>query len=398
MSKPNKIIAGFFILTCFFLSGSDTCPADTFTHKQTGEVLHGYAAQKAAGRETIVRTVEKGVQRLNLSDYEVKYDKIGRTDKIIIFNISQPIQSAVEAEVIEKALAEASNKGPLFILFELDTAGGNSDVIKIICAAITKTRNCPVYAFVNGTRNNGTFAAAVMIALACDRIYISPQSCFGAAKTDKEAETQNIDLRERFGDSIGEKFASGYRAYVASLAERNKRPALLAMAMVDEQIEVMEVLADGKKLFIEPIDKKQSYSVVRTWSKRGELLTLSAQEAVDSGMAEMIVNSRTRLFEILEAANGKVTYENSHIKARDEFEKIQEHFSILIKNVNVLEDEKLTAKERRHRLLILSKLIRSYEDLVDLVEHNRDLRADILTLHSRLNSARADYRVLKSQR
>jgi len=391
----------FWVLT-LFLCVFD-CPADTFTHRQTGEVFHGYAAGRKVRNETIVHTVEKGIQRLDLADYQVKYDCQGRQNKVVVLSVNNAVELEVEAEAIEKIIFNASNKGPLFIIVQLDASGGQPSVIKRVCAAITETKNCPIYALVGGGKTKGVYGAATMLALACDRIYIAPQGSIGAAKMREgsagDANEVNIDLRERFGESVGEKFTSAYRAYIAALAEQNGRPGLLAMAMVDRNIEVMEVADGSGRAFIEPVNKKQNQVVSRIWAMKGTLLTLSAQQAVQCKIADGIAETQSRLIKMLGADTAEIVYEDSHIKARQEFEKAEKRFEKLISNIKALEKKQVCLlRNRRQQLRVLTKLIRSYKQAIDLVEHNPDLHCDIFSLKTSLNTARGKFQQIKSAR
>jgi len=381
--------------------------ADTFTHKRSGEVLHGYATQKKMRDKTVVRTVEKGIQHLALSEYKVSYDSHGRENKVTVLAVRKPIQLQVEAEAIEKAIINASNKGTLFILLELDSAGGNPSIIKRICACITGTENCPIYAFINGGQANGVYAASAMLALACDRIYMAPHSNIGAAKVQQDDDKKaNLDLKKRFGESIGEKFTSAYRAYAAALAEQNDRPGLVAMAIVDKDIEVIEVAqaapakakTPAAKRFIEPINRKADQTVIRTWSRKGRPLTLSAQQAVQCKMADKIVASQAELLEMLGAEDAQLVYEDSHIKARQEFAEIEKRFKKLIKDIKELEKAKASIRDRRQRLRTLSRLIDSYEQAIDLAEHNTDLHFNVSPMRWNLNTAKGQYQRIRAAR
>ena len=395
----RKIVV-FWVLTLFFCVFD--CSADTFTHKQSGEVLHGYATSREVRGETIVHTAEKGIQRLALGDYQVKYDCQGRQNKVVVLGVNNAVELEVEAEAIAKAIVNASNKGPLFIILQLDASGGEPSVIKRVCAAITGTRNCPVYAFVGGGESKGVYGAVTMLALACDRIYIAPQANIGAAKvlegSVEDVNAINVDLRERFGESVGEKFASAYRAYVAALAEQNDRPGLLAMAMVDRDIEVLEVAGDGGRAFIEPVNKRQGQSVARIWAKKGMLLTLSAQQAVQCKMAEGIAASQGQLIKMLGGGAAEIVYEDSHIKVRQEFEKARKQFEELVSNIKTLEKKQVHLRDRRQQMRVLMKLVGSYKQAVDLAEHNPDLNCDIFSLKTKLNTAQGKYQQIKSGR
>jgi len=115
-----KILVSFLVLLAFSL----TCFADTFTHRQTGEVLHGYIAGQAGGGEAIASTKEKGQVGLDLAQWQIATDRLGRNNEVIVLTIEDEIGLEIETQALEREVAKLSNEGPLFILFEIDTPGG----------------------------------------------------------------------------------------------------------------------------------------------------------------------------------------------------------------------------------------------------------------------------------
>ncbi len=51
------------------------CDADTFTHRQSGQVYHGYATSKSNAGITTVKTTENGQMELNLAEYDIQPDQ-----------------------------------------------------------------------------------------------------------------------------------------------------------------------------------------------------------------------------------------------------------------------------------------------------------------------------------
>ena len=226
-----------FVFMCLLLANA--CLADTFTHRKTGKVFQGHATQKKTGNKTLVSIRnKKNPKYLNLTDYDVEWNQSGRRNQVIILPIKTKIKLKCETEVFEKAIEIASNHGPLFVLIEIDTPGGRVDLMKRICAAITKTDNCRTVAFVSGGKYGGAYSAGAIIALACDYIYMADGTSIGAATPILASSSDIKDLKSTYGETVGEKFMSAERAYIATLAEKNGRPGLLAKAMVDKDIEV----------------------------------------------------------------------------------------------------------------------------------------------------------------
>ena len=145
---------------------------------------------------------------------------------------------------------------------EINTLGGRLDAMIAIRDALLDT-NVRVIGYVN----KRAISAGALIALACPELYMAPGATIGAATP--------VDQQ---GVKASEKVVSYARAEFKSTAERNKRPADIAAAMVDEDIEIDGVVAKGK------------------------LLTLTASEAVTNGVADGVSNS---LDDLLSALNLK---------------------------------------------------------------------------------------------
>ena len=127
------------------------CPADTFKHRQSGEVFHGFVTQKQSREKTLVYVEkDKSFKPLPLAEYEVTRDDKGRRNSIVVIPIrfEEAIISKSVAQTIAKMIVDASNKGPRYILLEIDSPGGRGDYMKMISAAISGTTNCPVIAYI----------------------------------------------------------------------------------------------------------------------------------------------------------------------------------------------------------------------------------------------------------
>ena len=417
-----------FIFTCLFLASY--CFADTFTHSKTGEIFYGYATQKKRGTETLVCIKNKKEPRyLNLADYNIEWNYLGRKNEVVSLPIKTVIDLRCETEAFEKVIETASNHGPLFILIEIDTPGGRADLMEQICAAITKTNNCHTIAFVSGAKYGGAYSAGAIIALACDYIYMAEGTAIGAATPILSSSESIKDLKSVYGETVGEKMMSASRAYIATIAEKNGRPGLLAKAMVDKDIEVLEVIRNGETVFIEPESKKVNESVVKVWSKKGSLLTLTVTEAVQCGMADKTVGSLKGLISDLGSANVKIKRDNEIAKARRKFERskqqldriydeidlhvkkinpLLEHANFLTKEYNRLNNsyasnrEKLMKSadaERKYTLSVLSdvlkRLISKYKVAIVLSQSHPDLEVDVAALEKEINSGEVQLKEIK---
>jgi len=324
MSRQIAIIA-LIIAFCVAL-----CPADTFKHRQSGEEFYGFLTQKQSRDKTLVYMEKnKAFKPLSLAEYEVTRDEKGRRNSIIVIPITyeEAIVSRSVAQTIAKMIVDASNKGPRYIILEIDSPGGRGEYMKMISAAISGTTNCPVIAYISGGPYGGAYSAAATIALACEKIYIAGDAVMGSVAPilGRSPAAENVaEYYELFNsDNL-----AGYGSYVVALAANRQRPAALAMAMLDKSMEIIEVEdPDGNRKFINKTDRKPQEAILRTISRTEAhtvtettdsgtttqdivkmVLTIGADEAVGAGMVDKVVGSRNEILADLGAADAVVTY------------------------------------------------------------------------------------------
>jgi ATP-dependent protease ClpP protease subunit len=388
----NALQAAVVTLLMFSMMSASVCTADTFTNRNSGEILHGYKTSGTEGADTFVQTTEKGLVKLNLAEWKIVADRNGRNNKVVVMQLTGPIMYQIETEALENAIPRIADEGPLFILLEIDTPGGRVDLAYRICGAITGADNVQVVAYIKGGETGGALSAGAAVALAADKIYMSQDTCFGAATMiTGEAES----MKQAYGETVGEKFDSAWRARLASLAEQNKRPGILARAMVDKDIEVVEVTDGDGRLFIDPVNKKPQQNLIRTWSKKGSLLTLTAAEAVDCGFADAIVSSREELLRKEGAAGAQIVTNDDIQKAAEELRRAQGQVARIRKSV----DFEVKKAEGGMYLPEALKLLRGaraeFKTLLNLARKYPDLGLDVTALEDELNSIEAAYRNMK---
>ena len=372
------------------------CSADTFTNSRTGEVLHGYATGQAKDGNTPIHTREKGQTELKPADWNIVADRQGRNNKVVVLTLDDEIMLEIQTGAMEKAIAEASYDGPLFILLEIDTPGGRIDFAKRICSAIAKTKGCSIIAFVKGGKYGGALSAGAAVALACNKIYMAQNTTIGAATAIGLSRSgRPEDINKTYGETVGEKISSAWRAYLASLAEQGGRPGLLARAMVDKEIEVVEISDTDKRLFVEPMNKKPDQQIVHTWNKKGSLLTLTADEAAKCMIADKVANSREDVLRDLKAADAEIAMNDDFQKAGKEFERAYLKFNVLKKSID-LEVKQLEQEQTMARGLKLLRDIRGdFKSAIEMAKRYPDLNINVQMLEEELNSVEAIYQKAK---
>ena len=371
------------------------CPADTFTNRKTQEVLHGYATSQTKGSETTVHTQEKGRLTLNLAQWQITPDHLGRNNKVIILTIDDSISLKIEIQALEKAIIKSADEGPLFILIEISTPGGQIDLVQRICGAIAITNNCQVVAFIKGGKHRGALSGGAAVAFACDKIFMADNAVIGAASLVARSGTGPIEVKKIFGEEIGEKLVSSWRAHLASMAEQHGRPGLLAMAMADRDIEVIEVSEANRRLFIEPGNKSPQQNIVHVWSKKGSLLTLGPQDAVKCGIADKVFNTRQDLLRHLQAENAQIVVNGDLQNARLELKRAKGQIARIRKSID-LKTRQLKYEHPTPKILKILRSARSdFQTLIRLAKKYPDLHLSTRPFENELNSIEAAYDKLK---
>jgi len=382
------------LLICVAVFSADSvCVADTFTNRKSGEVLHGYATSKTQNGKKAVHTQFKGVVDINPADWRITADRLGRNNKVIVLTINSDIMRAIETDALIEAITKASDQGPLLILIEMDTPGGRTDYARRICTTIANS--CTVVAFIKAGKYGGAMSAGTAIAFACDRIYMTPNTVIGDAAPVAYSGSGVKNLGDVYTGVMAEKIVSAWQTYLASLAEHNHRPALLARAMADENLEVIEVSGAQKKLFIEPINKLPQQDIVQTWSKKGSLLTLTAEQAAECGIADKVVSTRAEVLRDLQAGNAQVVEDDSFQRAGRQFARAKRIFNKLAKSLDLKVKQFKQAPTRMRAVKMLGEIRKDYKSLISLAKHYSDLHVDVNELEKQLNTVEAYYQEAK---
>jgi membrane-bound serine protease (ClpP class) len=165
-----------------------------------------------------------------------------------------PIHGVVDlglAPFIERVLDAAVAARAAAVILEVNTFGGRVDAAVVIRDALLRAR-VPTVAFVD----KRAISAGALIALAAERIAMADGGTIGAATP--------VEIGASGGPAqpVAEKTVSYVRKEFRATAETRKRPARLAEAMVDSDVEIPGLNAKGK------------------------LLTLTTEEALRHGIAD----------------------------------------------------------------------------------------------------------------
>lgn len=164
-----------------------------------------------------------------------------------------PVHGTIDnmlSRYINRALSEAESAGASLVLLDVDTFGGLVDAADQIRKRLLSA-TVPTVAFID----KNAASAGALISYSADRIVMVPGSSIGAATV--------VDGVQ--GEAAPDKYQSYMRGLMRSTAEARGRDPRIAEAMVDQNIDLE---------LISPV---------------GQVLTLTAREALDLGVADAIL-------------------------------------------------------------------------------------------------------------
>ena len=184
---------------------------------------------------------------------------------------------------IKKGLDNYKKLRPIFIILELNTPGGELFIAQKISDALKEIdiqEQIPVVAVIN----NWAISAGAMVAYSCRFIATVKDGSMGAAEP--------IVMQGGQIQNTSEKITSALRTDFASRAAFFDRNPLIAEAMVDK--EMILVQREGKVVSLHQESQlRLSHAPIdRIISAKGKLLTLDAQKMMTYGVADLLLTPR----------------------------------------------------------------------------------------------------------
>ena len=309
--------------------------------------------------------------------------------------IDQRISLRAQAAAFENAMVKAADEGPLFVFLEVDSPGGDIAFVMRICEAILDS-NCEVICFINGGKYNGATGSCAAIALACDKIYMAENTIIGAATLMPADKPNHQEVNEILNPGWTKRLNQAWKDYFSILAQENDRSGLIAEAMVDKDIAVIEVYEGNLRKYIEPEKRQPMQNVTRTWSEKGSLLTLTSAEALQCGFAEKIVNSQKELLRELTAEQAIVVSDEEIQQAARTFKKVKLKFDRLRSSLD-LKIKRVERTENVPKAMNLLREIRDdYKSLLQLARRHPDLSLDVELLQEQVDFVERSYKSAKT--
>ncbi len=189
-----------------------------------------------------------------------------------------------QALFVRRRLKLAEREKFDLVVLEIDTYGGQISACESMLRAI-ESCNVPVIALVRGK----AASAGALLAIGCKVIVMQPNSEIGSAKV---VGVHRTVFGETFGGdystAMRQKHDAFMRAMVRTQCDRNGHPQAIAQAMVDSSIEVIET-SDSKQRFMTDeefeLASKRGISMIKKWKLKNQILAMTSQEAVSSGLA-----------------------------------------------------------------------------------------------------------------
>lgn len=214
------------------------------------------------------------------------------------FRLSGPLDVGTLG-LLQRATSTARELDAPLLVVEINTPGGEVGLMIRFARQLEETRGAGVrtVAWIHGEATS----AGALVALACDSIYMSGSSHMGSATPVTFGPAGMAPLPEEGG--VREKVDSVVRSEFRAVAQDGGRSGELAEAMVDADLVVRRVELDGE----EQVMDAKAWSDARvlgrdpvlleTLCAEGELLSLTAHEAVELGMSDGVADSLSEVLQ-----------------------------------------------------------------------------------------------------
>ena len=193
---------------------------------------------------------------------------------------------------LRRSIEKAKKEDVKYIIFSINTFGGRVDSALQIATLIGSLEDINTIAFIPAEPESVgvSWSAGALISFASKSIYMAPGTSIGAAAPVYQT-TEGMQ-------SAGEKTVSAVRTQLAALAEKNGYPPEVAIAMVDQDVELSAFEEDGVYSFELKDGVQKEGGDTSTEAKEGreilspsgKLLTLTAGQMEKYGISSGTVS------------------------------------------------------------------------------------------------------------
>jgi len=299
--------------------------------------------------------------------------------------VTIPLQGVVgqhiTAEVLRECLEDANQFRAAAVLLEIDSNGGLISEMLAIIDLLHQWQDehddVQVVAVVKGD----ALSAAAIISAACRTIVVHPESTIGGAKPVRIGPDRHVT-------AVDEKFQSVFRAKARVTADLAGHDPILVEAMTDQNITLMLTVDDAGEPAIRRVVGSVALGADEQLLTSGDrLLTMTAREAAQTGLAAAVVESTDEVLEAIDlggapeidsrARQVATEYSEDVDRAHRDYQRIVERVRRIIAGMDEPEDT-LAGLMRRQRelysirgsLVRLDRLSREYAWLASWVERD----------------------------
>lgn len=210
--------------------------------------------------------------------------------RVAVLTLAGPLDAA-DVAYVRRAVREIRDRGASLVVVELDTPGGRVDHMLMIGEELMSLAPIRTAVFIRpldpGGVTGGAWSAGAYVAFSCSRIYLYPGTVIGAAAPVRQTSEGPQPLDEKYVSAFREKFRAR--------AEQNGYPPHLAAAMVDPDLEVYEIVVDGRRRYVTKGEVPDADLPPVPFVARGKLLTMTSTQVAETGMGR-ISEGRTELY------------------------------------------------------------------------------------------------------
>jgi membrane-bound serine protease (ClpP class) len=274
-------------LACWIAATDNCARADTL-RKKDGVTLEGRVVAENADSITFESssggiTLRQKIARAQIKSLE---REVRQGPGYCAIPLTGEIGAEVTADDLQASLAEARRGGAQYVILVIDSPGGSVAEKSKILSVLADNRDLKFVAYVRRA-----ISAAAVIAIACQEITMAPDASIGATvvfKVGPDGTPKNIEA----------KFASVVRAQERAVAEMGHHSDLWIRGMSEMDLELYVINDDGHPRLCQgpaPADAA-NVTVVK---KKGQILTMTAREALAAGLSEATLPDLVGLRDVL---------------------------------------------------------------------------------------------------
>ncbi|TVR91256.1 MAG: nodulation protein NfeD [Spirochaetaceae bacterium] len=238
----------------------------------------------------------------NVTEAETETAVTNEASTVYVVPIRGDIQPSMLV-FLRRQIEAARRDGASHIVFEIDTFGGRVDTTLRITSLIGSLDDITTVGYVTLTPEGTavSWSAGALIAFSMNQIYMAPGTSMGAAAP--------VLAGPEGATAADEKTVSAVRTQAAAIAEKNGHPPGVALAMVDNEVELLEyLLGEERGLATRPemmeLERRAEQEgleleTLRVISEQGRLLSLTAGEMERYGVSAGTAATRVELYEQL---------------------------------------------------------------------------------------------------